>query len=164
MAAFTYESAGRVRQKAFNAVHTQETGTATASSAGVFYALKALFLHLAANKGNPDLQFLPFSETECDAAGGTVIGTGAAKVYAVYIKKVSAATDNTFFLYDDATNDGTAGDAKIGLDLAALEEVAFAMYPNGLAIADGIVVTQYSDGIGATDGSDGGDGFVIISA
>ena len=164
MAAFAYESAGKVRQKAINGILTQDKGTSTASSAGVFLMVKALFLHLAANKGNPDLQFLTFTEAQCDAAGGTNLGTGACNLYGVYIKKVSAATDNTFFIYDDATDDTAAGDAKIGLDLAADEEIAFAFYPNGLVFADGIVVTQYSNGIGATDGSDGGNGWIVISA
>lgn len=164
MAAFSFESAGRVRQKAFNAVLSLDRGTTTASNSGAYYVLKALFLHLAANKLNPNLQFLAFTEADADAAGGTNLATGTCNLYAAYVKKVSAATDNTFFIYDDATNDTTAGDAKIGLDLAADEEIALAIYPNGLAFADGVLVTQYSDGIGATDGSDGGNGFVIVGA
>lgn len=164
MAAFSFSSATLARQKAYAGVATQEVGTSTPSSAGVFYALKALFSHLAANKGNPDLQWLPFSEADADVAGGTVLGTGACHLYAVYIKKVNEGTANTFFIYDDATDDTTAGDAKVGLDLANAGDVAFAMYPNGLAFADGIVVTQYSDGIGATDGSSGGNGWILIGA
>lgn len=164
MAAFSFGSATKVRQKAFNCVQTQEVGTSTPSSAGVFYALKALFLHLAANKNNPDLQLLIFNESDADANGGTNLGTGTCSLYGVYIKKVAEDTDNTFFIYDDATNDGTAGDAKIALDLTTGGDIAFAMYPNGLAFADGIVVTQYSDGIGATDGSSGAHGFIIIGA
>jgi hypothetical protein len=127
-------------------------------------AFRALKAHLAQLKGNPDLQILPFTEAQADAAGGTAILSGACKVYGVYVKKEDEGTDNMVFLYDDATNDGTAGDAFAGLDLTLAEEEALALYPNGYAAATGIVVTQYSDGIGATDGSNGGNGFVIIGA
>lgn len=152
--ALSLENANKVRQKT----------RGITLNAGVFYALKALFLHLAANKGNPDLQFIPFTETQADVAGGTVLADAACKVYFVYVKKENSATRNICFLYDDATNDTTAADARIGLDLNAANEVAFACYPDGNAFGTGVVVTQYSDGVGATDGSNGGSGFVIVGA
>lgn len=164
MAAFSFGSATKVRQKVLSSLDTQEKGTTTPSSVGVYYAVKALFLHLAANKANPDLQLIPFSEVQADVASGTVLGTGTCRLYAIYVKKEANDTANTLFIYDDATNAGTAGDAKIGLDLVSGGDVAFAMYPNGLQFADGIVVTQFSDGIGATEGSNGGNGFVIIGS
>lgn len=127
-------------------------------------AMRALKAHLSQVKGNPDLQFIPFTEVQADVAGGSVLLSGAGKVYGIYVKKEDEGTDNMVFLYDDATNDGTAGDAFAGLDLTLAKEEAFAIYPNGYVLGTGIVVTQYSDGIGATDGSNGGNGFLIVGA
>lgn len=128
---------------------------------GAFAALKTW---LAQQKGNPNLQFAAFSEVQCDDADGTGIIDAACKVYAVYVKKASAATDNYFKLYDSATVDTTAGEQIIAIPLLATTEVAFQMHPDGLAFANGVTVTQHTTSIGVTDGSDGGNGFFIIGA
>lgn len=138
-----------------------DTLGASGAARDTFRALKA---HLSQVKKNPQLQFIPFTEVLADVAGGSVLLSGASKVYGVYVKKEDEGTDNMVFLYDDATNDGTAGDAFLGLDLTLAEEEALAIYPGGYVAATGIVVTQYSDGIGATDGSNGGNGFVIVGS
>lgn len=156
--AVSAENANLVWQKAQIAL---DTLGASGCARDAFRALKA---HLSQVKRNPDLQLIPFTEADADAAGGTAILSGAGKIYAFYVKKEDEGTDNMVFLYDDATNDGTAGDAFAGLDLTLAEEEAFAIYPNGYVLGTGIVVTQYSDGIGATDGSNGGNGFVIVGA
>lgn len=121
--------------------------------------------YLAQQKGNPQLQFKAFTEANCDAAGGTAILDAAHTLYGVYVKKLASGTDNFFWVYDDATNDGTAGDARVCLALLVASQEAFAVYPNGLAMGTGAVVTQYAtDALGASDGSDGGDGFVLVGA
>lgn len=127
-------------------------------------AFKGLKEALATQYGNAQLQFLPFSEDDADTAGGTVLLSGACKVYAVFVRKVSAATDNYVKVYDDATDDTTAGDQIIAIPLLATQEEAFEIHPNGLAFATGIVITQHTTSIGVTDGSDGGNGFIIIGA
>lgn len=128
-------------------------------------AFAELKKYLAQQKSNPQLQFKAFTEADCDAAGGTAILDAACKLYGVYIKKLASATDNFFWVYDDATNDGTAGDARVCLALLQASEQAFAVYPEGLPMAAGVVVTQYAtDALGASDGSDGGDGFVLVGA
>lgn len=138
-----------------------DTLGASGAARDTFRALKA---HLAQLKGNPQLQFIPFTEVQADVAGGTVLLSGASKIYGLYVKKEAEGTDNMVLIYDDATNDGTAGDAIAALDLTLASEEAFAIYPNGYVAATGIVVTQYSDGIGATDGSNGGNGFLIVGS
>jgi hypothetical protein len=125
---------------------------------------KALKQTLAQDYRNKDLQFVAFTESDADAAGGTVLVDAACRIVGVYAKKENSATDNITFLYDDATNDGTAGDAVIGLAVREANEEAFAIYPAGLTCGTGVVVTQYSDGVGATDGSNGAAGFIIIAA
>jgi hypothetical protein len=125
---------------------------------------KALKQTLAQDYRNKDLEFVDFTEVDADVAGGTVLVDAACRIVGVYVKKEDEGTDNMVFFYDDATNDGTAGDAVIGLALREAEEEAFAFYPAGVACGTGVVVTQYNDGIGGTDGSNGGNGFLIIAA
>ena len=113
-----------------------------------------------------DLQFIAFTEVQADVAGGTAILTGACTFLAVYVKKENEGTDNLFLIYDDATNDTTDANARIALSLLDANHEASAVYPKGMAIATGILVTQYTSasGLGKADGSNGGNGFVLIKA
>ena len=127
-----------------------------------FASLKAF---LAQQKGNPQLQFVPFTEVQCDVAGGTAVVDAACTLYGIYIKKNTSATDNWFWAYDDATNDGTAADAMVCIPLLRASEQSFWIQPQGFAMGTGVVVTQYgTDPLGAVDGSEGGDGFLLIGA
>lgn len=125
---------------------------------------KALKSYLAQARNNPKLLFVPFTEAQCDAAGGTAIVVGACTFYGLYTKKQNAATDNWFWLYDDATDDTTAANGRIGLPQLVANEQNCYISPHGLILATGIVVTQYTAPLGVTDGSDGADGFVLIGA
>ena len=116
------------------------------------------------NKRNAQLQHIAFTETQADVAGGTVLLTGAATLYFAYVKKENSATDNFTWLYDDATDDTTAANARVEFPLLVANEEQFWMSANGLALATGIVVTQYTAPLGTTDGSNGGSGFVLIGA
>lgn len=125
---------------------------------------KELKAKLSQTGGNPDLQFIAFTEAECDAAGGTSKLTGAATLLAVYVKKENSATDNWFKLYDDATDDTTDGDAIVALPLLVANDEAVYIPVQGVALGTGIVVTQHTTLIGTTDGSNGGNGFVLLKA
>ena len=129
-------------------------------------AFNDLRKYLATQGGNAQLQILPFTEADCDAAGGTAILTGACRIYGVWVKKLNSATDNLFLVYDDATNDTTDANARIALSVLEANKEAFAIYPTGLPMATGVLVTQYTSasGLGKADGSDGADGFVLIGA
>lgn len=129
-------------------------------------AFDALRRHLATQGGNPTLQILRFSEVDCDVAGGTALLTGACRVYGVFIKKEDEGTDNLFLVYDDATNDTTDANARIALSVLEALKEAYAIYPTGLPMATGVLVTQYTSasGLAKADGSNGGNGFVIIGA
>lgn len=128
-------------------------------------AFADLMKFLATQGGNPELQFIPFTEADCDAAGGTAKADVACKLYGAFVKKENSATDNFFWIYDDATNDGTAGDARVSLPLLVANRESIYIDPKGLDMAAGIVVTQYAtDALGAVDGSNGGDGFLIVGA
>ena len=154
--ALSLENANLVRQK---------TKIALAGADPVAQdAFMSLLSYYATQKGNPDLQFVPFSEANADAAGGTAIVDAACQIIGIYVKKTSAATDNYLKLYDDATDDTTAGDQIVAIPLLHLTEEAWEIHVKGLTMGTGVVVTQHTTSIGVTDGSDGGDGFIIIKA
>jgi len=153
--AVTYESAGRVRQKARE----------FSKSPAIFFSLKALFLYLATTKKNPDLAFLPFDSLVIDDAAGSVLADAATIVYAVYAKKRNTATDSYLVLFDDATDDtGGATDARVSIILQDGNDEVFLTYPNGLDMATGVVAKAYTDYDGTTDSTagDAPDGFVIV--
>jgi len=129
---------------------------------------KEFFNYMATQLGNPDSLLVAFSEADCDTAGGTAIRSTASEsgvVRAIYLKKLASGTDNWFKLYDDNTDDTTNGDALIAVPLhIASQEVAVLFPKDGIPYTNGLVVTQHTTLIGTTDGSDGGDGFVIITA
>lgn len=132
---------------------------------GIVSAFRGLKEWLCQQKGNPDLQFVPFTEAQADAAGGTAVVDAACKLYGIYIKKENSATDNFFWAYDDATNDGTAADARVSLPLLVANDQSCYINPAGLDMAAGVVVTQYvTDALGASDGSNGGSGFLLVGA
>ncbi len=144
--ALVLENANKVRQKArlFNI------------DPAASRALKSFFLYWSEQKSNADLQILSFSEAEADAANGTLLLAGTAAV--------PSDTDNYFKIFDDATDDQTTTDQRLVLPLFTSQEAAFYGSAIGLSIADGVVVTQHTTSEGVTDGSNGGSGFVIVSA
>ena len=127
-------------------------------------AFKDLREYFATQGKNPQLQFLAFTEADCDAANGTALLTGACTVYGTYVKKLASATDNWYKVYDDATDDTTAGDQMIAIPLLTASEEAYEIHTSGLPFGTGVLVTQHTTSIGTADGSDGGDGFIIIGA
>src|SRR6266496_3352534 len=132
-AAKATQNANLVRQKAYNGVYSFASGSSTvdAVSPGHFYGVKAFFLHLAANKGNPDLQFLPFGSA--GTSNAVVSGVaGAASVYAVFAFKTSTATATYVKVSDDDTS--IIADSPVILKLGASESV-LATYPDGKSFA-----------------------------
>lgn len=151
------ESAGKVRQKTF----------ASTRGSYAFYAIKAWFLHWAANKGNADLSFVPFVNTSIDDAGGQVLVNGACTLYAVYGKKLATATDVYLAFFDDATDDSGAGtDGRIVLPFLVASEEQFWASHNGVIMAAGVVAKAYTDFDGVTDSTDTDcpNGFIVVGA
>ena len=155
--ALTVESAGKVRQKCKE----------FSKSPGIFYMLKQLFLYLAANKGNPDLAFLPITATSVDDAGGQVLVDAACTLYAAYGQKTATTTDVYLVLFDDASDDsGGATDGRVVLPFLAASEEAFYFNPSGLTMAAGVVAKAYTDFDGTTDSTaaDCPNGFCIVAS
>lgn len=156
------QSPSLVRQKVYSAL----IGTNNASTRQRlwWHAAREFFNNWQTTGANADLQFVPFSEADADAAGGTVLADAACQVYMFYVKKLASATENTCKLFDDATDDTAAGDQTLSIILGASGQESMQIYPTGFDMAAGVVVTQHTTPEGTTDGSDGGDGFIVISA
>jgi hypothetical protein len=163
MAAFAFENANKVWGRVNIALVNASPATKK-----VFQALK---LHLSTQKGNPDLQFLPFINTSIDDAGGQVLATGAARILAIWGVKPATATDVYLVAFDDATDDAGAGtDGRVVLpfleSVAApneREEEVF-ISPRGVVLAAGLVMKAYTDFDGTTDSTDTDcpSGFVLV--
>ena len=158
--ALSLQSASLVRDKVYNALYTN----ASVKNRLWWNAAREFFNQWVYSGGNADLQFVPFAEADADAAGGTVLADAACQVYLFYVKKLNSATENTAKLFDDATDDTTTTDQAQGITLGAANQEAMLIFPTGFDMAAGVVVTQHTTPEGVTDGSDGGDGFVVIGA
>lgn len=166
--ALTTQSAGLVRQKAYNAVYGTGTGTATNTvSPYHFYAVKALFLHLAANKGNPDLQFAAYSAEQAVTAGGTDLIGGAATLYAWFAKarRTSGTTSSWQELIDAAAN-STDASLIAATRFKATGDQFLQVFPNGIAFATAVTIAAVTIASGSVESSaaDASDGFIIVGA
>lgn len=131
-------------------------------------AFEEFFKDWAGNHANADLQLVRFLGTGAEGASGADAGIDAPhRVYAIYGKKTATAEDVYVYFFDDATNDAGAGtDGRGGIVLLETGTEAFAFYPAGIPMVDGLVVKAYTDFDGTTDTTAGAapNGFVLIGA
>lgn len=157
--ALSTQNANLVRQK----VH------ADLRNPGVFYALKSLFLHLAANKGNPDLQYVAIDgAVNASDSGNTasqVLADTACTLYAIYLKK-AGSTAVFFKATNHASTATTDGTEDLSYKITTLGEEDLFLFPTGRAFATGLTVTEDTTATGSTLTLNANrvDGFVIISA
>jgi hypothetical protein len=161
--ALTLESANRVRQKSYEKFYV--------ANPGVFYAMKALFLHLACNKANPDLQYVNLDGTFLSSDGGNntqqVVANVGCTLYALYTKKFGTTT--TWLKYNDSAT-VTVGNgtdtATIAYANAVAGEERLALFPVGQVFANGIAVSEETTATGTTLTLKANriDGFFIIGA
>lgn len=136
---------------------------------GIFYALKALFLHLAANKGNPDLQIVNVDGGATASDGGNtaaqVAANAACTLYAVYLKK-TGSTATWFKATDNASTPTTNGGADISLVITTASDEVLLLFPTGHAMANGITYTEDTTATGSTLNLKANriDGFIILGA
>jgi hypothetical protein len=168
--AIVTESAGRVRQKAYNSVYAFGTGntSSTNNSPALYYILKSLFLHLAANKGNPDLFYKSVDGTYSSSDGGNnssqILVDGPCTLYAIFLRKLGS-TESIFKWTNHAstaTTDGTQDGAIAQTALGSVCEI----YPDGRALATGLTATENTTRTGSTLTlkANRQDGFVITGA
>ncbi len=157
--ALSTQSANLVRQKTFMINRNP----------GIFYALKALFLHLAANKANPDLQLVNIDGTFSASDGGNnatqVIADSANTLFAIYAKKFGS-TAVWLKITDNATTAATNGTQDISEKVTTLSEEILFLYPTGHALANGNALTQNTTATGSvlTLKANRLDGFAIFAA
>lgn len=160
-------NANIARQKAYNFVYAASPAAASDSPFN-FYAVKALFLHLAANKGNPDLFFKAIDGNVGASDGGNtasqVLVDAACTLYAVFLRK-KGSTETILKGSNNATTAGTDGtqDLAFALTVAGTEVV---VYPDGRALSAGLTVTTNTTRTGSvlTLLANRIDGFVIVGA
>jgi hypothetical protein len=165
----TTQSANLVRQKAYISVYGNATGTSSNTNSPFnYYAFKALFLHLAMNKGNPDLFYKNIDGTYSASDGGNnasqILVDAACTLYAVFLRKVGSVetivkgTNHA----STAATDGTQ-DLAFALTVAGSETI---VYPDGRALSTGLTVTENTTRTGSTLTLKANrvDGFVIVGA
>jgi hypothetical protein len=159
--AISVENANLVRQKV-------KIALADAHPA-IQAAFEDLQKYLATQGKNPDLQFLPFAAADVDTgADGKVLADAACKLYGVYAKRVSDVDTTAAFLNvaDDATDNSVAADAVVVLRTNVASQIGCAIFPAGIAMAAGVVVSATTAPAGTTESAatESSNGFVIIGA
>lgn len=172
--ALSTANANLARQKAYNAVYGSGTDNVHAASPTDrrvspyhFYAVKSFFLHMAANKGNPDLQFIPYSAEQITTNGGYNPDVDACHLYMWFIRgrRASGTTASFQDLHDATTNGATTTTVATQL-LNAAGQTAMFVWPDGFPIATDITLAAADAVGGATESAaaDASDGFLIIGA
>lgn len=133
-------------------------------------AFKSLRNYLVSQKGNPELVLKTFSQAELVTADdGLGIGAGTAKIYGIYAKKGDDATDATFLLVDNGTDDNIyAGSLTASYALSVFTRIAEDEFmfidPAGYDILLGIRLASVTAPSGTTvtvAAADTVDGFLI---
>ena len=165
--ATTLESAVLVRQK----VNAYNLNSYNRKS------LQAFFHYWATNKGNADLQFIPFSNSTvvsdtstggcCTDTGWSFIAGAASTVYVFYAKNdgTGDGTDSYLSLINSTANTTAAACYLTGLISDDNDEFLF-VYPNGLAFGTDMTIAATTTLGGATESAsaNAANGFVIIGA
>ena len=164
--ALATENANLVRQKAYTFANSG--GTAAGSAHGeIWRQLKAFFLHLAVNKGNPDLQYIPFNATQVTTAAGYNPDIDACTLYAVYLRgRRTSGTTAAFFSVHDAADDAATTTTVWTFKFNVTGQEYFCSSPDGHVITTDITLGTATTVGGTTDSSaaDACDGFIIVGA
>ncbi len=164
--AVSTQSAGLVRQKAYNAVYGGGTSTVKISPY-FFYAVKSFFLHMSMNKGNPDLQFLPYGTADSTTNGGTDLTGAAATLYAWFGSgQRTTGTTAAFEAIHDASSNGATTTTVWTAKLNAAGQAFWVCEPNGRALATGCTISSATAVGGSTESTatDSSNGFIVIGA
>ena len=164
--ALTLESAGKVRQKC----------KTYSLPPYAFAAIKAFFSYWASNKGNADLQFIPFTDyttsatlaphSIVQATGYSPIGGVTSTVHVFYAYNTgSAGTDSFISLINSTTNTNVDLAFITGMISTDLDNFLF-VYPDGMVFGTDLTISAATTNGGQTESgvNAAGDGFVIVSA
>lgn len=137
-------------------------GSATPCAQALFRAFKSWMMQQAVPI---ELQLIAISDLTADVNPLD----GVLRVYGIYLKKQATATDAFFNIFDDASDDATAGDAKLSLPLFESGKETMAFFPDGIPLGTGLVIGAYTALIGSngstpTTTGDGPNGFLLVGA
>lgn len=162
--ALSLEKPSLVQQKVYAALNGNDNPSA--HQRVYWAAAREWFRNWVSEGANANLEFVPFSEAQADDADGTGIVDAACRVYMFYVnKRGTATTENHVKLFDNATVDTTTTDQHLSIMLDKAGQECMQIYTqDGISMANGVTITQHTTSEGTTDGSDGGDGFIVIGA
>lgn len=123
--------------------------------------LRWLFSWFAQFTALPALQVVQFAAL---TNGNTIIADAACRIYAVVLFKATA-TASWFKGADSATTAATDGSAEISQKVSGAGNEFSLLYPEGLAMANGLTVCANTTATGSTgSGANGPRGFIILGA
>lgn len=166
--ALSTANANIARQKALIAVYGSGTGTTSNSvSPYHYYGLKQFFLHWAANKGNADIQFIPYSTAQAIVNLGTDLVGAACTLYVWYgtAARTTGTTASFQAIHDAGDNSATTTTVDT-VKINAVGQQFLVVHPNGVALATGCTISAATAVGGATESAaaDATNGFVIVGA
>lgn len=130
-------------------------------------AFKALKEFIVSQKGNPNLQFIPFSAEQAVTAAGVDMVGAACTLYGVYAKgRRTTGTTSSFLDFHAAASDAATTTTVWSFRFKATGQRAVATSGSGIAIETGLTVHGATAVGGTVDSSaaDSADGFVVIGA
>lgn len=157
--ALALEDANKVWQKVKIALTDKNP-----ASQNAFAELKK---YLAQQKGNPDLQFIPFSAEQIIASGGYSPDIDASRLYGVYLKgRRTTGTTASFVSVHAATSNGATTTTVVTARFNVLGQEYALISPSGIAVETETTVSAATAVGGATesDAADAADGFLVVGA
>ena len=157
--AVVLESSQLVWQKVKNAL-----ANAGPASQEAFRGLKQ---YLATQGGNPDLQFISYSEAQAIVDHGTDLVGAACKLYGFYGKASRTSGTNVAFVAIHAAADNSATTTTLDtVRIKAAGQTFSIIHPRGHASETGLTIASATTVGGPTESTtpDGADGFVVIGA
>ena len=131
---------------------------------------KGLKQYLATQKGNPNLQCIPFNEAVLVQSTGYSPIAAACTLYGVFFIKngtsgAGTGTDSWLTIANDTSNT-TDATKFVALMTSVANQQVSAIYPNGLVFGTDITIsgeTSAQDGTEST-ANDSGNGFILVGA
>ena len=171
MAATSFQDQNLVWQKVFQALAGQaQSGVSGAANPASLNAFRALKLQMATQKGNPQLQFVPYGEADIDAATGYAGPTGAFTLYGAWAKKSGTGTTLAFNELRNGISGGTgASGVLVSMRFSGPGDENVFISPSGLPFSQTtgsliFSVTAINGTTATTTDANSQHGFLVIGA
>lgn len=134
---------------------------------GIVDAFRGLKLWLSTQKGNPDLQFIPFSAEDIVTNNGKLASVGASTLYGVYFAgRRTSGTTAAFAAVHDASDNSATTTTVVTAKFNASGQAAALVSGVGWPLATDATISCATAVGGATESAaaDAADGFIIVGA